>query len=104
MEELFNTAVENGIKFTTEYQKTDTYIVPFQLLMIIQVKARSKYVILAVNTVLDVCEKGATLIIESTLSPGSIDRYIRPEIEKRGFVIGKDIHLAHAPEKLFLEK
>ena len=27
LEELFNTAVENGIKFTTEYQKTDTYII-----------------------------------------------------------------------------
>ena len=101
LEELFNTAVENGIKFTTEYQKTDTYIIavptPYDNS---SKKLDPKYVILAVNTVLDVCEKGATLIIESTLSPGSIDRYIRPEIEKRGFVIGKDIHLAHAPERI----
>jgi UDP-N-acetyl-D-mannosaminuronic acid dehydrogenase len=45
-------------------------------------KLDPKYVISAVNTVLDVCEKGAILIIESTISPGSIDRYVRPEIEK----------------------
>ena len=101
LEELFKEALSNGIKFTTEYQKTDTYIIavptPYDNS---SKKLDPKYVILAVNTVLDVCEKGATLIIESTLSPGSIDRYIRPEIEKRGFVIGKDIHLAHAPERI----
>ena len=49
---------------------------------------------------LDVCEKGAVIIIESTISPGSIDRYIRPEIEKRGVIIGEDIHLVHAPERI----
>ena len=59
-----------------------------------------KYVISAVNAVLDVCEKGAILIIESTISPGSIDKYVRPEIEKRGVVIGEDIHLVHAPERI----
>jgi UDP-N-acetyl-D-mannosaminuronic acid dehydrogenase len=40
------------------------------------------------------------LIIESTLAPGSIDKYIRPEIKKRGFLIGQDVHLAHAPERI----
>ena len=29
LEDLFNAAIESGIKFTTEYQKTDTYIVQF---------------------------------------------------------------------------
>lgn len=56
--------------------------------------------IAAVNRVLDVCEKGAVIIIESTISPGSIDKFIRPEIENRGVVIGKDVHLVHAPERI----
>ena len=99
--ELFNTAIENGIKFTTEYQKTDTYIVAVPTPYISSSKKLDpKYVITAVNKVLDVCEKGAVIIIESTISPGSIDRYIRPEIEKRGVIIGEDIHLAHAPERI----
>ena len=34
------------------------------------------------------------------MSPGTIDRYIRPMIESKGFVIGKDVHLAHAPERI----
>jgi UDP-N-acetyl-D-mannosaminuronic acid dehydrogenase len=99
--ELFEEAISNGIKFTTEYKKTDTYIIAVPTPYINSSKKLDpKYVISAVNTVLDVCEKGAILIIESTISPGSIDRYVRPEIEKRGFVIGKDVHLVHAPERI----
>lgn len=101
LEGLFNAAIESGIKFTTEYQKTDTYIVAVPTPYINSSKKLDpKYVISAVNRVLDVCEKGAVIIIESTISPGSIDKYVRPEIEKRGVTIGDDIHLVHAPERI----
>jgi UDP-N-acetyl-D-mannosaminuronic acid dehydrogenase len=101
LEDLFKKAVSNGIKFTTDYQKTDKYIIAVPTPYINSSKKLDpKYVISAVHTVLDVCEKGAILIIESTISPGSIDRYVRPEIEKRGFVLGKDVHLVHAPERI----
>lgn len=101
LEELFDAAVKSGVKFTTEYQKTDTYIVAVPTPYINSSKKLDpKYVISAVNRVLDVCEKGAVIIIESTISPGSIDRYVRPEIEKKGVVIGDDIHLVHAPERI----
>lgn len=101
LEDLFKAAINSGIKFTTDYQKTDTYIVAVPTPYINSSKKLDpKYVISAVNRVLDVCEKGAVIIIESTLSPGSIDRYVRPEIEKRGVIIGKDIHLVHAPERI----
>ena len=101
LENLFNEAVKNGIKFTTEYQKTDTYIIAVPTPYINSSKKLDpKYVISAVNTVLDLCVKGAVLIIESTISPGSIDKYIRPQIEKRGFIIGEDVHLVHAPERI----
>jgi UDP-N-acetyl-D-mannosaminuronic acid dehydrogenase len=101
LEELFEEAISNGIKFTTEYQKTDTYIIAVPTPYINSSKKLDpKYVISAVNTVLDVCKKGAILIIESTISPGSIDRYVRPEIEKRGFILGEDVHLVHAPERI----
>lgn len=101
LEELFKDAMEKGIKFATDYQKTDTYIIAVPTPYINSSKKLDpKYVISAVNTVLDVCEKGATIIIESTLSPGSIDKYIRPEIEKKDKTIGEDVHLVHAPERI----
>lgn len=101
VEELFGNALKAGIRFCTDYQKTDTYIVavptPYDKF---SKKIDAVYVVAAVRTIMEVCEKGAVVIIESTISPGTIDRFIRPVIEKNGFVIGKDIHLVHAPERI----
>ena len=101
LDELFAKAVESGIEFSTEYQVTDTYIVsvptPYDKF---SKKIDACYVISAVKSVMEVCKKGATVIVESTVSPGTIDKFVRPVIEENGFVIGKDIHLVHAPERI----
>ena len=49
---------------------------------------------------MQVCPKGATVVVESTISPGTIDRFVRPVVEAAGFTIGEDIHLVHAPERI----
>ena len=101
LDELFADAVKSGIKFTTEYQVTDTYIVsvptPYDKF---SKKVDACYVVSAVKTIMSVCPKGATVVIESTVSPGTIDKYVRPVIEENGFSIGEDIHLVHAPERI----
>lgn len=101
LDELFAEAVSKGVKFTTEYQVTDTYIVsvptPYDKF---SKKVDACYVIAAVKNVMSVCPKGATIAIESTVSPGTIDKHVRPIIEQNGFVIGKDINLVHAPERI----
>ncbi|PKM50883.1 MAG: nucleotide sugar dehydrogenase [Firmicutes bacterium HGW-Firmicutes-7] len=98
---LFKGAIEKGIRFSTCYDNTNIYIVavptPYDKM---SKKIDPQYVISAVNSVLDICKEGTILIIESTISPGTIDKYIRPEIIRRGLVIGKDIHIAHAPERI----
>lgn len=99
--DLFNSAVENGITFSSEYQKTDTYIIAVPTPFVNTSKRIDpRYVISAINSVLDVCEKGSVIIIESTISPGTIDRFVRPLIVNRGMVIGCDVHLVHAPERI----
>lgn len=99
--ELFQEAKLNEIKFTTEYEKTSVYILAVPTPYIQESKKLDpKFVISALNSVLDVCEKGAAIIIESTISPGTIDTHIRPIIVERGFIIGEDIHLLHAPERI----
>lgn len=101
LEELFQAALANGVTFSTDYQKADTYILAVPTPYIEENKKLDpKFVISAVNNVLDVCDKGASIIIESTISPGTVDRHIRPIIEERGFVIGEDVHLLHAPERI----
>ncbi len=101
LKELFNNAKSSGITYTTDYQSTDIYIVavptPYDKRY---KKIDSSYVVQAVESIMEVCTKGAILIIESTVSPGTIDRYIRPVIVEKGGVVGTDIHLVHAPERI----
>ncbi|WP_350342412.1 nucleotide sugar dehydrogenase [Proteinivorax tanatarense] len=101
LDELYNQALVNHIEFTTEYQPGDTYVLAVPTPYIKKSKKLDpNYVISAVNSVLDVCDKGAVLIIESTIAPGTIDKYIKPEIIKRGLLLGEDVHLVHAPERI----
>ncbi|MDE5638259.1 MAG: nucleotide sugar dehydrogenase [Odoribacter sp.] len=101
LDELFQDALNAGIKFTTEYQVTDIYIVsvptPYDKF---SKKVDACYVVAAVKDVMKVCPKGAIIVIESTVSPGTIEKHIRPVIEENGFIIGKDLNLVHAPERI----
>ena len=101
LDNLFEKALKSNIKFTTEYQKEDIYIVsvptPYEKE---DKKIDPKYVVSAVESVLDACNEGAIIVIESTISPGTIDKFVRPLIKEKGFEIGKDVHLVHAPERI----
>lgn len=98
LDELFQQALNVGIKFTTEYQKTDTYIIsvptPYDKF---SKKVDACYVVGAVNDVLKVAPKNATLVIESTVSPGTIEKSVRPVLESENRL---DINLVHAPERI----
>lgn len=97
LDELFNIAIKSGIKFTNEYQKTDIYIIsvptPYDKK---SKKIDPTYVVNAVKSVLDICLNETIIVIESTVSPGTIDKYVRPIVEN----IDKNIHLVHAPERI----
>ena len=97
LDELFAAALKGGIRFTTEYQKTDMYIVsvptPYDKF---SKKVDPCYVVAAVKQVLAVCPEGATVVIESTISPGTIDGSVRPVIAASG----KNVNLVHAPERI----
>lgn len=101
LDELFQNALKAGITFSTEYQVTDTYIVsvptPYDKF---SKKVDACYVVAAVKSVLEVAPKGATIVVESTVSPGTMEKFVRPAVEQAGFVIGEDIHLVHAPERI----
>lgn len=101
LDELFQDALKAGIKFSTAYQVTDTYIVsvptPYDKF---SKKVDACYVVAAVKSVLEVAPKGATVVVESTVSPGTMEKFVRPAVEEAGYVIGEDIHLVHAPERI----
>lgn len=93
--ELFSKALAAGIGFSTEYQKADVYIIavptPYSRLTR---KIDPVYVVSAVKNVLEVCPDNAVIVIESTISPGTIEQCVRPLLG------GRPIRLAHAPERI----
>ncbi|EGP5329993.1 nucleotide sugar dehydrogenase [Enterococcus faecium] len=101
LEELFDKALTRGIKFENEYSSTDFYIItvptPYDK---VDKKIDPSYVIAATKRVLEVCKKGTILVIESTISPGTIDRFVRPLVKEAGLSLGEDVHLVHAPERI----
>ena len=110
LDELFAQAVKAGIKFTTEYQKTDMYIVsvptPYDKF---SKKVDACYVVAAVKEVLKVCPDEATIVIESTVSPGIMDKFVRPIVDEYNKTFDfrpstsdkpSGIALVHAPERI----
>lgn len=102
MQELYEQALRGNITFSGQKVIADYYIVavpsPYDEM---SKKVDASYIEQAVKDVILVNPKGgAVVIIESTISPKTIDTHVRPIIEKENLVIGKDIHLAHAPERI----
>ncbi len=101
IEELYSEAIDSGIVFSNEYIETDMYIItvptPYEKE---NKKINPNYILSAVKSVLKVCKKETILVIESTVSPGTIDKFVRPLIIEQGFEIGTDIHIVHAPERI----
>ena len=58
------------------------------------------YVLDACRSILPVLNKGNVVIVESTIAPRSMDDYIKPVFEQAGYTIGKDLYLAHCPERV----
>ena len=57
-------------------------------------------VISASKTVAKNMKKGALVILESTVNPGVSEEVVRPIFEKAGFTVGKDVFIAHCPERV----
>lgn len=102
MDELFARARKSGKwELATKCVEAEIYIiaVPTPYLKITK-QIEPKYVIGAVRDVLEAAPKGAILAIESTISPGTIDKFVKPMIEESGKKLGEDIHIAHVPERI----
>lgn len=101
LQDIFDRALSNGILFSEQYQKSDVYIIAVPTPYIKESKkVDASYIIQAVEGVLKIAPKGAIIVIESTVSPGTINKYVHTTIEKYGLACGEDIHIVHAPERI----
>ena len=92
--ELLGEAISKDIEFTNGFIPADVYIiaVPTPYINVTR-KVDMQYVLSAVDSVLSVCPEDSLIVVESTIPPGSIDKYVRPKLKKK-------IRIAHAPERI----
>lgn len=97
LDELFEKAVQSGIRFSSEYESANMYIVAVPTPYLAESKQIDpRYVAAAVKDVLSVCEENTILVIESTVSPGTMEKHVRPIVKKAK----RTVHLVHAPERI----
>lgn len=58
------------------------------------------YIKSAVLEIKKTFHKGELIILESTTYPGTTEEIILPSLQENGFEVGKDFHLAFAPERI----
>lgn len=61
-------------------------------------RPRLEYVIAAAEAIAPVLRVGDTVILESTVPPGTTETHVRPVLEETGLEAGNDFGLAHCPE------
>ena len=100
--EIIKKAVEKGVySASTTPAKADAFIITVPTPYIADnYTCDLSYVISACESILPYLEKGNTVIVESTIAPMSMDDYVKPIFEKAGYTIGKDLYLAHCPERV----
>ena len=58
------------------------------------------FVVSAVDEIATHLRAGQLVILESTTYPGTVDEVVRPKLEARGLVAGRDFYLAFSPERV----
>jgi len=102
LKEKLNLAIDNKKYFASlKPRKSDVFIITVPTPNNIEdLSCDLTYVISACESIIPYLEKGNIVIIESTIAPMSTDSIIKPIFEKEGFEIGKDLYLAHCPERV----
>lgn len=58
-----------------------------------------RYVKNAVKSIVPYLNRENLVIIESTISPGTCEKIVKPILEKSGLSVGLDLYLSHCPER-----
>ena len=101
LDELFARVLKKDLTFQQEYPEAEMYIVavptPYKDG---NKKVDPQFVVDATERITEVAPHGAIVVIESTISPGVTDEYVRSAIESKGRTLGDDLHIVHAPERI----
>lgn len=101
LEEMVQWAVNNELLYASyEANEADCFIIAVPTPHNSNYTANLNYVIQATKSILPKLKIGNIVIVESTVPPRTIDDIIAPILLKAGWDVGKDIYLAHCPERV----
>ena len=101
MEELYSAALERGICFTTQTPAAETYIIAVPTPCLEDTRQMDGGCLLdALDHILESCDDGALVVVESTVAPGTMEEMLEPAAEEYARRHGKKISLAVAPERV----
>ncbi len=87
-------------KATTQIETADYFVIAVPTPITNDKKADVSFVYSAVDSICTVLQKGNSVIIESTIPVGCTQKIGKYIAEKTGLHIGKDIFVAHCPERV----
>jgi len=102
-DELMKLVKDGKLKATTDYsliKNMDIIMVAVPTPLDKFKQPDSSYVISSTKSIAQHIKSDTLLVLESTTYPGTTREIVAPELESRGYTIGKDIYLAFSPERV----
>jgi UDP-N-acetyl-D-glucosamine dehydrogenase len=96
------TARENGFEATVDYARineVDAIIICVPTPLSKHRDPDMSYINETMTQMVPNLREHQVISLESTIYPGSTNEYLRPAIESRGFVLGKNFYLVYSPER-----
>jgi UDP-N-acetyl-D-mannosaminuronic acid dehydrogenase len=99
--EMVENAVRKGnLRASTEVEESDCFIIAVPTPHNSDNTSNLEYLVQATKSVLSKVRKGNIVIVESTIPPRTINDVVGRLFEEKGWEVGKDIYLAHCPERV----
>lgn len=89
-----------NLRAATVPEAADVFIVAVPTPLTADKRADMSYVISATESIVPLLLKGNLVILESTSPPGTCRDLLKPILERSGLSVGRDISLAHCPERV----
>lgn len=94
-------AIGSGnLRASLEPEKADVYFIAVPTPLNTNKTADMSYVRQATERIVPYLEAGNLVILESTSPPGTCRDLVKPILEESGLEVGKDVYLAHCPERV----
>ena len=98
---LVQAAIGSGnLHAATAPESADVFIVAVPTPLTPDKRADMSCVISAAESLLPLLKKGDLVILESTSPPGTCRDLLKPILERTGLAVGRDLFLAHCPERV----